>query len=91
MRHLIVPHGTGSGIARKSEPMAPALSLRCHDDALAAAPAGSCAVDAPADEMFVLNKRHVLGICDLLIERGYDLNIWAYARVTRCTTTCSTS
>jgi len=34
-----------------------------------------------SDEMFVLNKRHVLGICDLLIERGYDLNIWAYARV----------
>jgi radical SAM superfamily enzyme YgiQ (UPF0313 family) len=33
------------------------------------------------DEMFVLNKRHVLGISDLLIERGYDLNIWAYARV----------
>ena len=34
-----------------------------------------------ADEMFVLNQRHVLGICDLLIERNYDLNIWAYARV----------
>jgi len=33
------------------------------------------------DEMFVLNKRHVLGICDLLIERKYDLNIWAYARI----------
>ncbi len=33
------------------------------------------------DEMFVLNERHVLGICDLIIERGYDLNIWAYARV----------
>ena len=33
------------------------------------------------DEMFVLNKRHVLGICDLLIERGHDLNIWAYARI----------
>jgi anaerobic magnesium-protoporphyrin IX monomethyl ester cyclase len=33
------------------------------------------------DEMFVLNKRHVLGICDLLIERDYDVNIWAYARV----------
>lgn len=33
------------------------------------------------DEMFVLNKRHVLGICDRLIERGYDLNIWAYARI----------
>ena len=34
-----------------------------------------------ADEMFVLNMKHVHGICDLLIERGYDLNIWAYARV----------
>ena len=33
------------------------------------------------DEMFVLNKSHVLGICDRIIERGYDLNIWAYARV----------
>jgi radical SAM superfamily enzyme YgiQ (UPF0313 family) len=31
--------------------------------------------------MFVLHPRHVLGICDLIIERGYDLNIWAYARV----------
>ena len=34
-----------------------------------------------ADEMFVLNPRHVSAICDLIIERGYDLNIWAYARV----------
>jgi radical SAM superfamily enzyme YgiQ (UPF0313 family) len=34
-----------------------------------------------ADEMFVLNRRHVLGICDRLIERGYGLNIWAYTRV----------
>ncbi|MCX7816387.1 MAG: B12-binding domain-containing radical SAM protein [Syntrophales bacterium] len=34
-----------------------------------------------ADELFVLNRRHVEGICDLLIERGFDLNIWAYARV----------
>jgi len=34
-----------------------------------------------ADEMFVLNPRHILGICDAIIERGYDLNIWAYARV----------
>lgn len=34
-----------------------------------------------ADEMFVLNKRHVSRICELLIERNYDLNIWAYARV----------
>jgi radical SAM superfamily enzyme YgiQ (UPF0313 family) len=34
-----------------------------------------------ADEMFVLNRRHVAAICDLIVERGYDLNIWAYARV----------
>ncbi|BAE49595.1 B12-binding domain-containing radical SAM protein [Paramagnetospirillum magneticum] len=33
------------------------------------------------DEMFVLNPKHVLGICDKLIERGYGLNLWAYARV----------
>lgn len=33
------------------------------------------------DEMFVLNKNHVLGLCDRLIDRGYDLNIWAYARI----------
>ena len=33
------------------------------------------------DEMFVLNERHVAAICDLLIERDYGLNIWAYARV----------
>ena len=34
-----------------------------------------------ADEMFVLNKSHVLGICERLAARKYDLNIWAYARV----------
>ena len=34
-----------------------------------------------ADEIFILNKDHVAGICDLIIERGYDLNIWAYARI----------
>jgi radical SAM superfamily enzyme YgiQ (UPF0313 family) len=33
------------------------------------------------DEMFVLNKHHVAGICERIIERGYDLNLWAYARV----------
>ncbi len=33
------------------------------------------------DELFVLNEEHVAGICDRIIERGYDLNIWAYARV----------
>ncbi|MBA4063575.1 MAG: B12-binding domain-containing radical SAM protein [Isosphaera sp.] len=34
-----------------------------------------------ADEMFVLKPKHVLGICDRIIERGYDLNIWAYTRI----------
>ncbi len=34
-----------------------------------------------ADEIFVLNSAHVNGICDLIIDRNYDLNIWAYARV----------
>jgi anaerobic magnesium-protoporphyrin IX monomethyl ester cyclase len=34
-----------------------------------------------ADEMFVLHPTHVLGICDHIIKKGYDLNIWAYARV----------
>ena len=33
------------------------------------------------DEMFVLNKNHVRGICSRLAERDYDVNIWAYARV----------
>ncbi len=33
------------------------------------------------DECFILNRSHVEKICDLIIERGYDLNIWAYARV----------
>jgi radical SAM superfamily enzyme YgiQ (UPF0313 family) len=34
-----------------------------------------------ADEMFVLNKKHVVGVCDRIIERGYDLNVWAYTRI----------
>jgi anaerobic magnesium-protoporphyrin IX monomethyl ester cyclase len=34
-----------------------------------------------ADEMFVLNKRHVMTLCDLIIERGYNFNFWAYARI----------
>ena len=33
------------------------------------------------DEMFVLKKEHLEGICDLIVDKGYDLNIWAYARV----------
>ena len=34
------------------------------------------------DEMFVLNYRHVEGICNLLAAKPYanELNIWAYAR-----------
>lgn len=34
-----------------------------------------------ADEMFVLHRAHVEGICDLILERGLDLNLWAYARL----------
>jgi len=34
-----------------------------------------------ADEMFVLNKKHVMGICDEIIARGLEFNIWAYARI----------
>lgn len=34
-----------------------------------------------ADEMFVLNQSHFLGVCNKIIERNYDFNIWAYARI----------
>ncbi len=34
-----------------------------------------------ADELFVHHEAHVTAICDLVRARGYDLNIWAYARV----------
>ena len=37
------------------------------------------------DEMFVLKQSHVLALCDGIIERGYDLNMWAYARVNTVT------
>ena len=33
------------------------------------------------DELFVLSEKHYMTIVELLIERGYGLNIWAYARV----------
>lgn len=33
------------------------------------------------DEMFVMKEDHVGAICDGIIDRGYDLNIWAYARI----------
>lgn len=34
-----------------------------------------------ADEMFVLNPNHFLKLCDRIIERDYDFNFWAYARI----------
>ena len=37
-----------------------------------------------ADELFVLNPNHFLKICELIIERGYKFNIWAYSRVDTC-------
>lgn len=33
------------------------------------------------DELFVLNEKHYMTIVNLIIENGYDLNMWAYARV----------
>lgn len=33
------------------------------------------------DELFALKEDRVSRICDLLIEKGHDLNIWTYARV----------
>ncbi len=37
-----------------------------------------------ADELFVLNPNHFMKICDLIIERNYKFNIWAYSRVDTC-------
>ena len=37
-----------------------------------------------ADELFVLNPNHFEKICELIIERGYDFNIWAYSRIDTC-------
>lgn len=33
------------------------------------------------DEMFALNEKRVIDLCDRIIKRGYDLDMWAYARV----------
>jgi len=33
------------------------------------------------DELFVLNEKHYMTIVELLIKKGYGVNIWAYARV----------
>lgn len=37
------------------------------------------------DELFVINEKRVASVCDPIIERGYDLNMWAYARVDKLT------
>jgi radical SAM superfamily enzyme YgiQ (UPF0313 family) len=34
-----------------------------------------------ADELFVFNETHYMTIVDLIIKKGFDVNIWAYARV----------
>lgn len=33
------------------------------------------------DELFAVNEERVVDVCDLLGQRAYDLNIWAYARI----------
>lgn len=33
------------------------------------------------DELFTLNEKQVDSICDPIIERGYNLNMWVYARI----------
>ena len=33
------------------------------------------------DEMFALNEKKIVALCDAIIERKYGLNMWAYARV----------
>jgi len=33
------------------------------------------------DELFVLKEDHYMGIVGKILERGYDLNMWAYARI----------
>jgi len=37
------------------------------------------------DEMFAMNEKRVVELCDKIIEREYDLNMWAYARVNTVT------
>lgn len=34
-----------------------------------------------ADEMWVLKPKHFMDLCDLLIDRDYGFNIWAYSRI----------
>ena len=37
------------------------------------------------DEMFAINEKRVLALCEAIISRHYDLNFWAYARVNTVT------
>lgn len=37
------------------------------------------------DEMFAMNEKRVTELCDQIIERKYNLNMWAYARVNTVT------
>jgi anaerobic magnesium-protoporphyrin IX monomethyl ester cyclase len=37
------------------------------------------------DEMFAINENRVIELCNKIIERKYDLNMWAYARVNTVT------
>jgi len=37
------------------------------------------------DEMFAINQRRVVQLCDRIVDRKYDLNMWAYARVNTVT------
>lgn len=34
-----------------------------------------------ADELFVLNTNHFMKLCELIIARKYDFNIWCYSRI----------
>lgn len=34
-----------------------------------------------ADELFVLNQNHFMKVCNLIIKRGYQFNIWCYSRI----------
>jgi radical SAM superfamily enzyme YgiQ (UPF0313 family) len=34
-----------------------------------------------SDEMFFLNRKHYAPILDMVVERGYDFNMWAYSRI----------
>jgi len=37
-----------------------------------------------SDELFLYDRKRVLQICNLIIKKEYDLNIWAYGRVDYC-------